>query len=65
MVGGAVLQSSLVTRERETVMDLQTGANMTDMLAVRETSCVGVTTARSLDTSITRRTTAVRDLNHV
>ena len=64
MSGGAVLQSSLVVRERETVTDLQTEVNMTDTLAVRETSCVGVTTARSLDTSITRRTTAVRDLNH-
>ena len=38
---------------------------MTDMLAVRETSCVGVTTARSLVSTITRRTTAARDLNHV
>ena len=57
---GAVLQSSLVTRERETVMDLQTGVNMTDTLAVRETSCVGVTTARSLELTTTRRTTAAR-----
>jgi len=56
----AVLQSSLVTRERETVTDLGTEVLMTDTLAVRETSCVGVTTARSLELTTTRRTTAAR-----
>ena len=61
MVGGAVLQSSLVTRERETVTDLQTEVNMTDMLAVRETSCVGVTTVSSSESTIIRKMTAVRD----
>ena len=63
MVGGAVLQSSLVTRERETVTDLVTGANMTDMLAVRETSCVGVTIVSSLVSTIIPKTIAVRDSN--
>merc|ERR1719471_1208979 len=57
---GAVLQSSLVTRERETVTDLGMEVSMTDTLAVRETSCVGVTTARSLELTTTRRTTAAR-----
>merc|ERR1719471_1543498 len=57
---GAVLQSSLVTRERETVTDLGMEVSMTDTLAVREPSCVGVTTARSLELTTTRRTTAAR-----
>ena len=63
MVGGAVLQSSLVVRERETVTDLQTEVNMTVTLAVRETSCVGVTTVSSLVSTIIPKTIAVRDSN--
>ena len=61
MVGGAVLLTSLVVRERETVTDLQTEVNMTDMLAVRETSCVAVTIVSSLVSTIIRKMTAVRD----
>ena len=63
MVGGAVLQSSLVVRERETVTDLGMEVSMTDTLAVRETSCVGVTTARSLElTTILREAFKVENI---
>ena len=61
MVGGAVLQSSLVTRERETVTDLMMEVNMTGMLAVKETWSVGVTTVSSLENIIILKMTAVRD----
>ena len=44
-VGDAVLPNSLVTRERETVTDQETGVNMTAMPAVRETWSVALTTA--------------------
>ena len=62
-VAGVVLPSSPVGRERGTVMDLLMEVNMTAMPAARETSCVAVTTARSLAISTTRRTTAVRNRN--
>ena len=65
MVGGAVLQSSLVVRERETVTDLGMEVSMTDTLAVRETSCVGVTTVRSLVYFTTKKTTVARNPNLV
>ena len=61
MVGGAVLQSSLVTREREIVTDLVMEVNMTAMLAVKETWCVEVTTVSSLENIIILKMTAVRD----
>jgi len=60
MVGGAVLQSSLVVRERETVTDLQTEVNMTAMPAVRETWSVGVTIVSSSGFTIIPKTIAVR-----
>ena len=60
MVGGAVLQSSLVVRERETVTDLQTEVNMTAMPAVRETWSVALTTAESSGLIFMRKMTAVR-----
>jgi len=56
-----VLQTSLVTRERETVTDLVMEVSMMAMLVVREISCVGVTTAESLELTTMRRTTAVRE----
>ena len=59
--GDAALLSSLVTRERETVMDLEMEANMTAMPGVRETSCVVPTTALSLVCTSILRTTAVRE----
>jgi len=60
MVGGAVLQSSLVVRERETVTDLQTEVNMTAMPAVRETWSVAVTIVSSSGFTIIPKTIAVR-----
>merc|ERR1712213_242944 len=45
--------------ERVTVTDLLTAESMTDTEGVRETSCAGVTTARSSEPTTTRRTTAV------
>jgi len=60
MVGGAVLLTSLVTRERETVTDLQTGVNMTDTRAVRETWSVAVTIVSSSGFTIIPKTIAVR-----
>ena len=61
MGGDAALQSSLVTREREIVTDLVMEVNMTAMLAVKETLCVGVTTVSSLENIIILKMTAVRD----
>ena len=61
MGGDAALQSSLVTREREIVTDLVMEVNMTAMLAVKETWCVGVTTVSSLENIIILKMTAVRD----
>ena len=58
--GGAVLQSSLVVRERETVTDQETGVNMTAMLAVRETWSVAVTIVSSSGFTIIPKTIAVR-----
>ena len=62
MGGDVVLQSSRVTRERETVTDLVTEDNMTAMLAVKETWCVEVTTVSSLENIIILKMTAVRGL---
>ena len=67
--GGVAPPSNPVMRERETVMALVTGDTTMDTRAVRETSCVGVTTAGSLEHIITRKMTAVRNrgpcpLNH-
>ena len=56
----AVLQSSLVTREREIVTDLVMEVNMTAMLAVKETWSVGVTTVSSLENIIILKMTAAR-----
>ena len=61
VVGGAVLQSSLVVRERETVTDLGTEESMTVTAAAELDWFVGVTTARSSEPTTTRRMTAVRD----
>ena len=60
MGGDAALQSSRVTRERETVTDQVMEDNMTAMLAVKETWCVGVTTVSSLENIIILKMTAVR-----
>ena len=59
-VGDAVLPSSLVTRERETVTDLATEVSMTAMPAVRETWSVALTTAESSGLIFMRKMTAVR-----
>ena len=59
MGGDAALQSSRVTRERETVTDLVMEDNMTAMLAVKETWCVEVTTVSSLENIIILKMTAV------
>merc|ERR1711877_101500 len=59
--GGAVLPSSPVVRERETVTDLGTEESMTVTAAVKLVWCAGLTTARSSEPTTTRRTTAVRD----
>ena len=50
-----------MVKERETVTDLEMEVSMTDTRAVRETSCAGVTIARSLELTTTRRTTAARE----
>ena len=60
MGGDAALQSSLVTRERETVTDLMMEVNMTAMLAVKETWSVGVTIVSSSGFTIIPKTIAVR-----
>ena len=60
MGGDAALQSSRVTRERETVTDLVMEVNMMAMLAVKETWCVEVTTVSSLENIIILKMTAVR-----
>jgi len=59
MVGDVVLQRTPVGTERETVMDLLMEELMMDIRVVREISCVAATTARSLVSTITRRTTVV------
>jgi len=59
MVGAAVHLKSLVTWERETVMDLLMEVLMMDMLAAKETLCVGAITARSLVFISMRRMTVV------
>merc|ERR1711963_1005126 len=59
--GGAVLPSSPVVRERETVTVLGTEESMTVTAAVKLVWCAGLTTARSSEPTTTRRTTAVRD----
>ena len=60
--GVAAPLTILVTLERATVTGLVTGASMTVTLDVGEIWCVGPTTASSLELTITRRMTAVRDL---
>merc|ERR1719204_1363320 len=62
---GAVLPSSPVVRERETVTVLGTEESMTVTAAVKLVWCAGLTTARSSEPTTTRRTTAVRDLLEV
>merc|ERR1712026_589758 len=59
--GGAVLQSSPVVRERETVTDLGTVESMTVTEAVELVWYAGPTTARSSEPTTTRRTIAARD----
>jgi len=59
MVGDVVLQRTHVGTEKETVMDLLMEELMMDIRAVREIWCVAATTARSLVSTITRRTTVV------
>jgi len=59
MVGAAVHLKSLVTWERETVMDLLMEVLMMDMLAVKEILCVAAITARSLGFISMRRMIAV------
>ena len=49
-------------RGRETAMVPMTGVSMTVTLGAGETWCAAATTARSLDTTTTRRTTAARGL---
>ena len=60
MAGDAVLQSSPVTRERETVTDLVMEVNMMVMLAVKEILSAEVTTVSSLENIIILKMTAVR-----
>ena len=60
MGGDVVLQSSPVMKERETVTDLGTEANMTATKDVLETWSAAVTTVFSLVFIITLKTTAVR-----
>ena len=61
MGGDAALQSSLVTRERETVTDLVMEVNMMVMLAVKEILSAEVTTVSSLENITILKMTAVRD----
>ena len=60
MAGDVALQSSRVTKARETVMDLETGVNTTATEAVLETWCAGVTTVSSLVCIIILKTTVVK-----
>jgi len=53
---------TLVVKVREIVMDLMMVAYMMVMTDVEETLCVEATTVKSLDLTITRRTTAVKNL---
>ena len=60
-----VHQSIHVVRERETVMDQVMEELMMAMLDVCQVWCAAATTVRSLDTTIMRKMTAVRDLDHL
>ena len=60
MAGDVALQSSRVTKARETVMDLETGVNTTATEAVLETWCAGVITVSSLVCIIILKTTVVK-----
>ena len=60
MAGDVVLQTSPVTKERETVTDLGTEVNTMATLAARETWCVEVTTVSSSENITILKMTAVR-----
>ena len=60
MGGDAALQSSPVTRERETVMNLVMEVNMMAMLAVKEILSAEVTTVSSSENIIILKMTVVR-----
>jgi len=64
MVGDVVLQRTHAGMERETVMDPVMEELMMDIRGVRETLSVAATTARSLVSTTTRRTTVVTCLRH-
>jgi len=57
--GDVVLQRTHVGTERETAMDLLMAELMTDIRAVREIWCAAATTARSLVSTIMRKTIVV------
>ena len=59
MVGDVVHQRTHAGTERETAMVLLMEELMMDIRVVREIWCVAATTARSLVSTITRRTTVV------
>jgi len=60
---GAVLQRTLVMKERVTVMDLLMEVVMMAMQGVKENLCVAVIIVRSLVPTITTRMTVVRNQN--
>ena len=62
-VEDVALPRILVMKERETVMDLVMEVPMMDMLVVKESLYVAAIIARSLEHSIMKKTTAVR--NHL
>jgi len=61
----AALLKTLVAKAREIVMDLKMADYMMVMRDVEETLCVETTIVKSLDLTIMRRTTAVKNLLYI
>ena len=58
--GDAVVQKSLVEKEKGTVMDQEMVVNMMAMVDVKEILCVELTTVESLVLTFMRKTIAVK-----